>query len=433
MTISTSDGKIPKIYFPLTANPIGYNHLLLAENMLWQIPETKLIVFMISNGFHPDPLKREQIPNSLLRFEILMNAIRDWADPKKSIPAQIASKSGIILKLTSNNCVVTRSELSLRRPVHLAENIKLLSNPGKTHIIVGADLIERMLNRNIFSDKDLEIISSKSHLQIAPRKKIEIEKILKQLKKKRGISFSYTLFKTKIFPKDLQKFFLISSTIIRKAVQASHDLKTFLPSSAGKIIIQNSLYIKRDVLLRENSSNFNEQNISCFELTQKLEESAKILLKLLNELENKKKPHKFSIVETSTGGKISESFINLPGASNHFIDGRILYNKQIQTKFLKKSFSKESSVSKTMAINLAKTMQNTSDADWVLAETGMLGPPSGDRRSNKSGQCYIALALKKEIQYKFFEFNPFLTKKEHRILIATEAFKWVNNVLQNQS
>ena len=86
-----------------------------------------------------------------------------------------------------------------------------------------------------------------------------------------------------------------------------------------------------------------------------------------------------------------------------------------------------------MAINLAKTMQNISDADWVLAETGMLGPPSGDRRSNKSGQCYIALALKKEIQYKFFEFNPFLTKKEHRILIATEAFKWVNNVLQNQS
>ena len=385
MTISTSDGKISKIYFPLTANPIGYNHLLLAENMLWQIPETKLIVFMISNGFHPDPLKREQIPNSLLRFEILMNAIRDWADPKKSIPAQIASKSGIILKLTSNNCVVTRSELSLRRPVHLAENIKLLSNPGKTHIIVGADLIERMLNRNIFSDKDLEIISCKSHLQIAPRKKIEIEKILKQLKKKRGISFSYSLPKSKNLPKNLQKFFLISSTIIRKAVQARHDLKTFLPSSAGELIIQNSLYIKGgEVLCRKNPSNFNELNSSCFELMQKLEESAKILLKLLNELENKKKPHKFSIVETSSGGKISESFVNLPGASNHFIDGRILYNKQIQTKFLKNSFSKESSVSKTMAINLAKTMQNISDADWVLAETGMLGPPSGDRRSNKS-------------------------------------------------
>ena len=129
---------------------------------------------------------------------------------------------------------------------------------------------------------------------------------------------------------------------------------------------------------------------------------------------------------------ISESFINLPGASKHFIDGRILYSKEIQTKFLEKPFSKESSVSKTMAMDLAKTMQKISGADWVLAETGMLGPPSMDKRSDKNGQCYFALALKNEIKHKYLEFNPFLTKKEHKLLIGIEAFTWIKNVLQNK-
>ena len=431
MNKSASDSENSKIYFPLTANPVGYNHLLLAETILWQLPESKLIVFLISNGYHPDPLKRTAIPNSQLRFEILIRAIRDWANLEKSIPAQIASEYGIILKLQNNNCVVSRSELSLNTPVHLADNIKLFSKSGRVKFIVGADLINRMLNHNIFSAKDLDIISKESHLQIAPRNEIEIEKVLEKLKEQRGVSFKYNLIRTEILPQKLQKFFLISSTIIRKAVQAEHDLKIFLPSNAGKQIIQNNLYINGKTLSREESSDFNELKISCFELIEKLEESAKALLKLLNNLESKKKPHKFSIVETSTGGKISESFINLPGASNHFIDGRILYSKEVQTKFIEKSFSKESSVSKTMAMHLAERMYKTSGADWALAETGMLGPPSKDRRSEKSGQCYIALALNKKIQYKFFEFNPFLSRKEHQLIFAIEAFKWAINVLQN--
>ena len=50
---------------------------------------------MISNGFHPDKLKREQIPQTQLRLDILMNALSDWNNPKKSLPAKIASKEEI--------------------------------------------------------------------------------------------------------------------------------------------------------------------------------------------------------------------------------------------------------------------------------------------------------------------------------------------------
>ena len=100
-------------------------------------------------------------------------------------------------------------------------------------------------------------------------------------------------------------------------------------------------------------------------------------------------------------------------------------------KFLDRSFSKRSSVSKTMAKDLAKTLHKISGADWVMAETGMLGPPSKNRKSDKCGQFYIALSLKKNVQYKFFEFNPFLSRKEHQLLIAIEAFRWAKDVLQN--
>ena len=67
MLLSTAEGKLSEIYFPLTANPVGYNHLLLAENVLWQFPETQLLVFILSNGKHPDSFKSVQIPHASLR------------------------------------------------------------------------------------------------------------------------------------------------------------------------------------------------------------------------------------------------------------------------------------------------------------------------------------------------------------------------------
>ncbi len=57
MNSSTSKAKLPTVYFPLTADPAGHHHLLLAETVLRQFPETQLVVFILSNGMHPDPLK----------------------------------------------------------------------------------------------------------------------------------------------------------------------------------------------------------------------------------------------------------------------------------------------------------------------------------------------------------------------------------------
>ena len=91
-----------EIYFPLTANPVGYNHLLLAENVLWQFPETQLLVFILSNGKHPDPFKSVQIPHASLRYEILRSALLEWSDRENSLPARYADESKVLLKLGRN-------------------------------------------------------------------------------------------------------------------------------------------------------------------------------------------------------------------------------------------------------------------------------------------------------------------------------------------
>ena len=75
-------------------------------------------------------------------------------------------------------------------------------------------------------------------------------------------------------------------------------------------------------------------------------------------------------------------------------------------------------------------MQRHSGADWALAETGMAGPPSKDRLSRKNGQCYLGLVISTEVRYKFLEFNPFLTRKEHQLMFSIEALAWVEKELQ---
>ena len=103
MLLPTAEVNLSEIYFPLTANPVGYNHLLLAENVLWQFPETQLLVFILSNGRHPDPFKTVHIPHASLRYEILRSALLEWSDPENSLPARYADESKFLVKLGRKN------------------------------------------------------------------------------------------------------------------------------------------------------------------------------------------------------------------------------------------------------------------------------------------------------------------------------------------
>ena len=177
MSSSITEAKLSRVYFPLTGDPVGHHHLLLAESVLQQLPEIQLVIFIISNGIHPDPLKNRKITTAALRLEILKSALNDWSNPKKSIVAQFAEESGFELKLANNNSAVSRRELSYNRPMRLAEHIRTFSMEEKVSMIFGADLLERMLDPKIFTNEDLTQISIGCHLLLAQRNEIIIENI----------------------------------------------------------------------------------------------------------------------------------------------------------------------------------------------------------------------------------------------------------------
>ena len=379
MSSSISEAKLPTVYFPLTADPAGHHHLLLAESVLQQFPETQLIVFILSNGMHPDPLKQREIPPAVMRMEILRSALNDWSNPKFSLVAKIAEESGFELKLSNNNSAVSRRELSYDRPHRLLEHIRTFSTGDKVRMILGADLLERMLNPKIFTNEDLAEISCNSHLLVAARNDVDIENVLKLLMQKRGITLKVTLIKKEFFPQNLQRFFLISSTLIRRAAQAEHELMAFLPATSAQQVSRYGLYEKRNNRLEILSCNLTELQLRLHELLEQLEESAKKLQKFLNQCEIQRIPHSFSVLETSTGGLISATFTSLSGASKHFLDGRILYSPEAQTQFLGRSLTVDSSVSQKRTQDLAEAMLRESGTAWALAETGMAGPPTSER------------------------------------------------------
>ena len=177
----------------------------------------------------------------------------------------------------------------------------------------------------------------------------------------------------------------------------------------------------------------NELQLRCSELERQLEEAAKKLQKLLDQLEKQNRGHRFAVVETSAGGQIAKGSTSKSGASQHFLTGRVLYSLESQKQFLGRKFTENSSLSDKHVRQLAKVMQKESGADWVLAETGMAGPPSPERRSKKNGQCHLGLALSSEVKYKYLELNPFLTRKEHQLLFAIEALIWAESVLNKHN
>ena len=80
---------------------------------------------------------------------------------------------------------------------------------------------------------------------------------------------------------------------------------------------------------------------------------------------------------------------------------------------------------------LARKFQQKTGSDWVLAETGMAGPLSPERRSRKNGVSFLALAGKNPVDQESFmktikiEANPFFSKKEHQLEFSVEALKWL--------
>lgn len=106
-----------------------------------------------------------------------------------------------------------------------------------------------------------------------------------------------------------------------------------------------------------------------------------------------KKQH-IAIAESSTGGLVSSALLALPGASDYFLGGAVVYTAKSRLVFLGLGESDLAGLrpsTEAYALLAARRARERFAADWALGETGATGP-TGNRYGDAPGHSCIAVA-----------------------------------------
>ena len=100
-----------------------------------------------------------------------------------------------------------------------------------------------------------------------------------------------------------------------------------------------------------------------------------------------------AVAESSAGGLISASLLAIPGASDYFLGGSVIYTAQARAGLLGLEASDLEgirSASEPYAALLAGRLRERLGADWALAESGASGP-TGNRYGDAQGHAVLAV------------------------------------------
>ncbi len=138
---------------------------------------------------------------------------------------------------------------------------------------------------------------------------------------------------------------------------------------------------------------------------------------------------KISVAESCTGGLISHLITNIPGSSDYFDRGVIVYSNTSKIELLevpKLIIESFGAVSRETARAMAEGIRKISRCDLGLASTGIAGP-SGASPSKPVGLVYIGLASSKPTSVKEFRFEG--QRYEIKRKASEEALKMVLDLL----
>ena len=87
-----------------------------------------------------------------------------------------------------------------------------------------------------------------------------------------------------------------------------------------------------------------------------------------------------AVAESCTGGKLATRLVNVPGSSNAFKEGLVVYADQAKMKYLdveEETLKKHGAVSPEVAMEMCNNLFEKSDADITVSVTGVAGPGGG--------------------------------------------------------
>ena len=87
-----------------------------------------------------------------------------------------------------------------------------------------------------------------------------------------------------------------------------------------------------------------------------------------------------SVAESSVGGLLSASLLAVPGASDYYMGGTVVYTMRARRKLLglsKEILDTQEPLTETYVSLLAKAIREQLRSDWAIAELGATGPGVG--------------------------------------------------------
>lgn len=136
-----------------------------------------------------------------------------------------------------------------------------------------------------------------------------------------------------------------------------------------------------------------------------------------------------AVAESCTGGLIGHQITNVPGSSEYFDRGLIVYSNRAKTELLgipQRTLSRYGAVSKKTALLMAEGIREKSRSDLGLAVTGIAGP-GGGTPEKPVGTVWIALSSEQGSKAGHFLFGS--RRAQIKILTAYTALNWVRRVL----
>ncbi len=108
----------------------------------------------------------------------------------------------------------------------------------------------------------------------------------------------------------------------------------------------------------------------------------------------KQRRESVALAESTTGGLMSAALLAVPGASNYFVGGALVYTLVARRKLLElpdSAFAGIKSVIPEGAAILARATRERLSVTWALSEVGASGP-SGNRYGDPAGHSCLAVA-----------------------------------------
>jgi nicotinamide-nucleotide amidase len=140
---------------------------------------------------------------------------------------------------------------------------------------------------------------------------------------------------------------------------------------------------------------------------------------------------KLAVAESCSGGLISHLITNVPGSSDYFVLGAVVYSNTAKmqilgiSKIVRESFG---AVSSECARAMAEGIKKVGGCDLGLAVTGIAGP-GGGTSSKPVGLVFFGLATPKSTTVREFRFSG--SRQEIKEQTARRALEMVLEYLDN--